>query len=196
MKTDFVTAISCFFPLSIPNSLVPIFWYSGFTKHIPSPFLRTGLKVPDEINPTFSPFSFWISESDLRIPLPWTINPTLFYAAPIFLILVRASLPWNLLTWLATLNFLTSHMSDVSRGFILSFISWPCRHKPASTRSESLAPKPAGLTIGFLNNRSVSFSILSQSADNSKPSSPVYPHLQSPIYRFSGLIFIGIIFRK
>ena len=151
----------------------------GFTKHIPIPYYSIGLKVPLETKPTIFKFSSKTSEGGLTIPLPSTMNPTLFWGIPsfylLYLILKKyfSLLSQNLLSEKFVFHFyekkniylykyfnfflkkkffllfLTVHMRVHSAGVWVSFMSFPCRQRPASTRSESRAPSPAIFIFSF-----------------------------------------------
>ncbi len=51
----------------------------------------------------------------------------------------------------------TVHIKVAYKGVIVSFMSWPCKHKPAYNLSESLQPKPAN-SAPFLVN--IAYAIL------------------------------------
>jgi hypothetical protein len=78
---------------------------------------------------------------------------------------------FNLLESSFLLN--TVHIKVASSGVISVLISWPWRHKPASSLKESLDPKPAHYKVGFFNNLSVILTICEPVPAISNPSSPV-----------------------
>ena len=65
--------------------------------------------------------------------------------------------------------------SPASTGVVVSSMSLPYRHNPASRRRESRAPNPAGLTSGSSRSRRARRSASSAGTEISNPSSPVYP---------------------
>lgn len=72
-----------------------------------------------------------------------------------------------------TFGFLTVHINLASYGEIVSSISWPCKHNPASKRNESLAPSPQNYVTLVANNESHNYYAYYASTEISYPSSPV-----------------------
>mmetsp|Transcript_31207 Transcript_31207/g.68833 ORF Transcript_31207/g.68833 Transcript_31207/m.68833 type:complete len:276 (-) Transcript_31207:180-1007(-) len=66
-------------------------------------------------------------------------------------------------------------VSAPSTGFVVSSMSLPYRHRPASSLRESLAPRPATCTFFSASSASISAMALSFATEISNPSSPVYP---------------------
>mmetsp|Transcript_15977 Transcript_15977/g.41317 ORF Transcript_15977/g.41317 Transcript_15977/m.41317 type:complete len:303 (-) Transcript_15977:29-937(-) len=69
----------------------------------------------------------------------------------------------------------TTNRSPASAGVVVSSMSLPYRQRPASSLSESRAPRPMGITSAWLRMFCATVSECSLGKAISKPSSPVYP---------------------
>ena len=136
-----------------------------------------GAGQPLLTSPICSPLLASMTVVWLRAGGPWLTSPTRF--------LVGLSLSWrkiisapgksSSLFWMTRLRFPIVHVKPASIGVVSSSISLPYKHKPASSRKESRAPKPDSCTLPSVDESKVSVTsvILSSMIDNSNPSSPV-----------------------
>lgn len=148
------------------------------TYAIPIDFFNEGEGLPEVVSPTSCPSFVKILQCSLTTPASFSIKPTLLrifsvFAFTYFCCVFNASSPINGNLESPLLRLWTVHMSVASKGVVFWLISCPWRHKPASRRSESLAPNPAKATSGFERRAFVMATTLGPVELSSKPSSPV-----------------------
>ncbi len=155
---------------------------------MPHAFLREGPVVPEVTTPTFSPDYKNNSVFSLIGTLS-PINPHLFLVTPSFKCFLTRWSPKNPNYSFLLLEIVQANIA--SKGEIFSSSSWPYKQRPASSLSESLAPRPTGTAIYSLVELSLTVQIFSINAsmselitETSNPSSPVYPHLDTIIGLF------------
>mmetsp|Transcript_61436 Transcript_61436/g.139075 ORF Transcript_61436/g.139075 Transcript_61436/m.139075 type:complete len:226 (-) Transcript_61436:448-1125(-) len=139
-------------------------------------FLSVGEKVPEVTTPTFSSSTKISAPSRAGAFIP--ASPTRFRD-------VFFSLPSGVRKCSApkkpcsvrrrVLGPPMVHVKLPSIGVVVSSKSLPYRHNPASSRRESRAPRPAGLTEASARMASASLAASALGTESSNPSSPVYP---------------------
>ena len=106
----------------------------------------TGLNIPEVTHPTFCDTKLlqksWVF--DLIGAFPIGISPTNLYSVPFSISDNILFAPGKLPSCCPPINrdFCMAHLSPAAIGEVLISISWPYKHKPASSLSESRAPKP------------------------------------------------------
>mmetsp|Transcript_11232 Transcript_11232/g.31746 ORF Transcript_11232/g.31746 Transcript_11232/m.31746 type:complete len:219 (+) Transcript_11232:199-855(+) len=139
-------------------------------------FPNTGEKPPLEISPTSLLSMSKILECCLAgAPFSKNSNPTLLCGTPSSICLRILSPPGK--ENVSLLAFPMVHVKPASGGVVSSLKSLPYKHKPASNRKESLAPKPHKRTFSSATKSSTNFNVPGTGTEISKPSSPVYPVL-------------------
>mmetsp|Transcript_14061 Transcript_14061/g.30454 ORF Transcript_14061/g.30454 Transcript_14061/m.30454 type:complete len:324 (-) Transcript_14061:176-1147(-) len=137
-------------------------------------FFRQGLYVPLVTSPITLPSGPRISLC-WRAGAPLEMNPTRFLLTPSASCFLMTSPPRKSN---AVLRLLPTHQArPASMGVMSSLRSLPYRHRPASRRRLSRAPRPASLTALLLTRASASCTAWVLGTLISNPSSPVYPVL-------------------
>mmetsp|Transcript_4017 Transcript_4017/g.13992 ORF Transcript_4017/g.13992 Transcript_4017/m.13992 type:complete len:222 (-) Transcript_4017:471-1136(-) len=137
----------------------------------------TGENPPEVTSPTSAPSTSRILlPPRAGAPLP-TFKPTRRLSTPSASCFLMTSPPTK--SHASLRDFPIVHVNPASIGPMLSFRSLPYRHKPASRRSESRAPRPQSRAAGFSSSFFASATVSVFKSEISNPSSPVYPVLVS-----------------
>mmetsp|Transcript_31032 Transcript_31032/g.72119 ORF Transcript_31032/g.72119 Transcript_31032/m.72119 type:complete len:310 (-) Transcript_31032:215-1144(-) len=147
---------------------------------MPMPFFKHGLKLPLVVQPTSSPAaSNRVTPSRTGAPPP-TTKPARLRDADFSCSSRRMRSEPTKLPGSARLRFAITQSSEPSTGLVVSSKSLPYKQRPASSRSESRAPRPTGFTSSCAISASHSVTTPCCAEEplgtaTSKPSSPVYP---------------------
>mmetsp|Transcript_11808 Transcript_11808/g.49484 ORF Transcript_11808/g.49484 Transcript_11808/m.49484 type:complete len:212 (+) Transcript_11808:318-953(+) len=134
----------------------------------------TGEKPPEVIAPTTSPLAVLTMDPPLAgAPLPVNLNPTRRLSTPFSSCFLMTSPPTK--SHASRLALPMVQVRPASSGEMVSFRSLPYRHRPASRRSESRAPRPQSRASEFSRSFFVRDTVSFFKSEISNPSSPVYP---------------------
>mmetsp|Transcript_28530 Transcript_28530/g.72232 ORF Transcript_28530/g.72232 Transcript_28530/m.72232 type:complete len:222 (+) Transcript_28530:346-1011(+) len=139
--------------------------------------LRVGDMAPEVMTPTCSP-SLVLMTAPSRAGAPLGTRPTRAFLTSVLGLAICArilSLPGNLRAEGSLRALLTVQVRPASEGVVVSSMSCPYRHRPASRRRASRAPRPDGLTSGSEHRSCQRGTASSPLTKISNPSSPVYP---------------------
>ena len=131
---------------------------------------------PLVISPIVFSFLSKICVPSLAGSLPKGLMPTNFLSTPFSKSFLIDS--WPIKPPFSILSFGIDHVKPASIGDTEDDMSFPYKQSPASILKEFLAPKPASLTPSHCKSSFINFSAYLSFIDISKPSSPVYPHLE------------------